>query len=221
MLVTLWMTRDPVTVSPETSVADAAAIMARRSVRRLPVVGPGDPPPLLGIVSARDVARAFPPDVNPFSSDGPSRGPRRPVSEIMTASPQTVRPETPIEDAARVLREKKIGALPVTRDGRLVGIITESDIFRAFIEMVGAWEPGVRVTFDLSNDEDAVGKVFDLGRRHGLRVASVLSMLHDGKRMGVVRLAGIGGQGFVDAFRKSGHRVLSVIHDGGPGQRPA
>lgn len=211
MLVGMWMSRTLITVPPTLSVAEAAAEMARRRIRRLLVVQtPAPKKVLLGIVSLNDVARAFPPDTNPLSVVAVSRGPDRPVSEVMTPEPFTVEPDTPIEDAARVLVERKIGALPVVRGGELVGIITESDLFRAFAEVVGGGVPGVRVTFDLSGDEDAVDVVVDLGRRHAMRIVSVLTLEHDDRRLGVVTLAGPAAERFIDDLWKSGHRVLSV-----------
>lgn len=212
MLVGMWMTRDPVTVAPATSIAEAAVTMSRRGIRRLLVGEPaGNHTALVGVVSSSDLARAFPPDVNPFALGAWERHPKTPVAEVMTRHPLSTTPDTPIEDAASALRERKIGALPVVRHGRIVGIITESDIFRAFLEVVGAADPGVRLTFDLSLHEDAVSVVLDLARRHALRVSSLLTMTHDGRRLGVVRLQGTAIDPFVDAVWRSGHRVLSVI----------
>ena len=212
MIVSLWMTRNPVTVGPETPIAEAAMVMAQRSIRRLPVVVPADGGlRLVGIVTTHDLARAFPPDLNPFVPDAWERGPRRPIAEVMSSALKTTAPDIPIEEAARILRDAKIGALPVIEGGNLVGIITESDIFRAFIEVVGIRSAGIRITFDLAKDEDPVATVADLGRRHGLRVASVLTLDHGGRRLGVARLQGLWTEKFVDAVWKSGHRVLNVI----------
>jgi acetoin utilization protein AcuB len=212
MLVRMWMTRKPVTIGPEASISDAATTMARHKLRHLPVTREAKGGLLLvGIVTSHDVARAFPPDLNPFSIAAWDCPIRRPVSEIMARTLQTVEPETAIEDAARVLLTHRIGALPVVADARLVGIVTESDIFRAFMEIVGATEEGVRVTFDLTEDEDMLDAVIAIGRRHGLRLGSILSMHHDGRRLGVVRLLGAEPEGFVDEVWRAGHRVLSVV----------
>ena len=168
MLVSQWMSRDLVTVPASLPISDAAREMARRRIRRLLVVQ--SPPPkavLLGILSLGDVARAFPPEINPPSIDAASRGPEGPVADIMRRTVTTVEPDTPIEEAARLMVEFKIGALPVMRVGHLVGIITESDLFRALAEVVGGGVPGVRVTFDLADDEDAVDVVLDLAADTG------------------------------------------------------
>jgi acetoin utilization protein AcuB len=211
MLVSLWMTRDPESISPETSISEASHRMARRHVRRLTVTRPGDGGPhLVGIVSARDVARAYPPDVNPFSAVPLDRALDRPVAEIMTRSPLTTSPSAPIEDVARLLRDRKIGALPVVMGTRVVGIITESDVFRAFLEVTGAHERSVRVTFDVAPGEDVFGEVATLAARHHMEVMSLLSMRHEDRRLAVVRLAGARADAFVDDVWRAGHRVLSV-----------
>ncbi len=220
MIVSLWMTRDPLSISPESTLAQVAEAMMRRHIRRLPVVKmAGDCPQVVGIVSDRDVARAYPSNVNPFSAGAPQSGVpalHRPVLEIMKHPVLTVALLTPIEEAARIMRDKKIGALPVLDGERLVGIITESDIFRAFIEIVGTREAGVRVTFEYTAGLDAIATVIAIGKRHGLQLTSALSMEHNGKRMGMARLSGRQTQLFVDDLRKSGHRVLSVLHDRQP-----
>jgi acetoin utilization protein AcuB len=106
---------------------------------------------------------------------------------------------------------RKIGGLPVVSHGRLVGVITESDIFRAFLEISGVHEPGVRVMFDSREDEDVVALVVELAEQRGMRVASVLSMRHDRGRLAVVRLLGGDGERFIDDVLRSGHRLVSVI----------
>jgi acetoin utilization protein AcuB len=216
MLVGMWMTRDLVTVRPEDDVSDAMALCTRRHVRRVLVVkrtAEGDR--LVGIASLHDLMRAYPHDLNPFSPAAIGRRIGTAVAEVMTRGVETVTPDMPLEAAARMLREKKIGALPVVRDGHPVGIVSESDVFRAFLEVIGANEGGVRVTFDVSAGEDAVAVAGELGRAHGLRLASVLTMEHDGRRLGVVRLHGPHADAFVDAVWRSGHRVLSVERSGG------
>ena len=117
MIVSMWMTRDLLTVTLETPVAEAAKLMAQNHVRRLMVVEKWDDGPhLLGIISAKDVIHAFPPHVNPFAIEGPdARLTPTTVSQIMTANPRTTTPDTPIEEAAALMCAHKIGALPVLR----------------------------------------------------------------------------------------------------------
>jgi acetoin utilization protein AcuB len=213
MFVSLWMTRHPVTISPDTTISQAAKEMLVHGFRRLLVTEP-DPggPKLVGMVTARDVSLASPPDANPFSEHPAAEEIARPVSEIMSRALLTTAPSTPIEDAARIMRERKVGALPVVYASRLEGIITESDICRALIEIVGAREGGVRVTFDIGEDEDIVALVAEITKKHGARVASLLTMeQHEGRRLAVARVIGAESEAVADAISEAGHRVVSVI----------
>ena len=218
MLVTMWMTRDPATVRPTASIAAVATAMARRRFRHLLVTDRPGAARVLGTVSLHDLARAYPPDVDPLSAAGWSRGPRRQVAEIMSRDPWTVTPDASLEDAARLMLERKVGALPVVRDDTLVGIISDADVLRALLEVMGVRDAataadaaGVRVTFDVSEGEDAVGFVLERARERQMQVASVLTMRHEGKRLAVARLVGGDIDDFVESVWRSGHRVLSVL----------
>jgi acetoin utilization protein AcuB len=187
--------------------------MAEQHVRGLLVVEPwADGPHLLGIVSAKDMIHAFPPHVNPFAIEVPdARLTPTTVGQIMTASPRTVTPETPIEAAAALMCAHKIGALPVLREKTLAGIITESDIFRAFVSLFGADEPGARVTFDATRGEDVFEIVGGLSKRHGMRVLSLVWTRHDQLPVCVVRVAGENVDKMRDDLWSSGHSVENVI----------
>jgi acetoin utilization protein AcuB len=222
MIVDLWMTHDPFSIDPTTSVSEAALLMAHRHVRRLLVVDRSHGKArLIGIVSAGDVARAFPPDLNPASAAVSEGDVPRPVAGIMARNVRTIAAGSAIGEAARVMQAHKIGALPVMQGERLAGIVTESDIFRAFVEMHDAGASGVGVTFDLDEDEDedVTATMVDLCRMHQIRVSSILSFHHrdpqsgDRRRLGVVRLAGIVPAGLLDAISASRHRVLAVIRE--------
>lgn len=215
MTVDLWMTRDPMTIAATSTISAAARKMAQRKVRRLVVVDADQR--VVGIVSAGDVARAFPPDLNPASAVVTDRSVPAPVSSIMTRRVQTVAAGAPMEEAARLLRTHKIGAVPVLQGTRLVGIITESDLFRALVEMSEPSEPGVRITFELDEDEDVVATMLELCEGRAARIASLFSFHHrdsrtgDRRRLGVMRIAGDVPEPVVDAIWRSRHRVLSVM----------
>ncbi len=216
MLVAMWMTRRPTTIRPDTPVGEAAALMARQRWRHL-LVTDERAGTLRGIVSLHDLARAFPPDVNPLSASGSAEGPRRPVSEVMSVRPTTVRPSTPIEDAVGIMIARKFGALPVVQGQEVAGILTDSDVLRAFVELVGAagetsaGTRSARITFDVSEGEDAVPFVVDIAQARQSCVASVLTMQHEGRRLVVARVVGGDIDGLVGAVWRSGHRVLSVL----------
>jgi acetoin utilization protein AcuB len=209
----MWMTREVATIGPEASVAEAAALMARKRVRRLPVVERhGTELRLLGMVSASDILHAFPPDVNPFAVEtSDTRETPLTTSEIMNRQIETTTPATPIEEAAAVMRDQKIGALPVIYEGHMIGLITESDIFRAIVSLFTLPGKGVRITFDMSRDEDVFGLIGQLARKRGMRVVSLISTEQDNRPECVVRVAGDNVDQFLDDIWASGHVVLNVL----------
>lgn len=126
-----WMRRDPATISSTASLAEAYDLMQEHSVRRLPVV---DRQTFAGIVTLSDILRAM-----PLMADEGDRETRlmmttRQVREVMTYDPVTVQSEDTLQDAAEQMLDYQVSGLPVLDGRRLVGIITESDIFRLVIE---------------------------------------------------------------------------------------
>jgi len=212
MIVRMWMSQDVATIGPDTPIIDAASLMARKGIRRLPVVDLRSKPSLVGMVSATDIIRAFPNDVNPFAVDVEDTN-ATPVTaaEIMIRHVPTTTPETPIEEAAALMRDEKVGVLPVLRDERLVGLITESDVFRAFVGLLTSPQGGVRITFDMSQGEDVFGMIAQVALKRGVRVVSLLSSEQDNRPVCVVRLMGAGVDKLLDDLWGSGHLVLNVL----------
>ena len=213
MIVRMWMAADPVTIGPNATLTEAATLMARRHIRRLPVLDDRrHGSHLAGMLSASDILRAFPRDENPFAAGAPKTM-RNPVAvaEIMSRELVTTTPETPIEEAAALMCDSKIGALPVLREQRLIGLITESDIFRAFVSFLASAEAGIRITFDLSKREDVFAFIAEAARRRDVRVVSLISSQQDNQPVCVVRLAGEAVNLLLDDVWNSGHTVLNVI----------
>jgi acetoin utilization protein AcuB len=222
VIVSMWMSRDVQTVGPDTPIVEAAALMARRRIRRLPVVAPGPPGGrLVGIVTATDLLHAFPPEVNPFaihSATAAASVVR--VRELLRHEVATVRPDEPIEAAAALMCARKVGGLPVVRDGRLVGLITESDVFRAFVSLFAAARRGLRVTFDASECEHPFAAVAALAAGRPVEVRSLVLSRQDERPVCVVRVEGEGAAAFVDALWGAGYRVLNAIDVGPAGGVP-
>jgi acetoin utilization protein AcuB len=146
MLVRERMTRNPVLCSSDLPVTEAFALMKKERIRRMPVVDKHGK--LVGIVSDKDLLRVTPSPATTLSAyEIPYLLSRVKVSDVMTKKVITVSEDTPIEDAARIMVDNKIGGLPVVNDDTVVaGIITETDIFKTFLELLGARKPGVRIT---------------------------------------------------------------------------
>jgi len=139
------MTRNLLTITPNTTVTETLDFMRREKVRRLPVVDKKGA--LVGIVSEKDLLYASPSPATSLSVwEIHHLLSKLKVNEVMTKEVITVTEDVPLEDAARIMADNKIGGLPVMRDDTVVGIITETDLFKIFIELFGAREKGVRVT---------------------------------------------------------------------------
>lgn len=144
MLVGERMSHPVITIRPDLPIIDALNLMKREKIRRAPVVRKGI---LVGIVSDKDLLNASPSPATTLSIwELNHLLSKITVDKIMSKDVLTVTEDTPIEEAARMMVDNKIGGLPVIRDERIVGIITETDLFKIFLELMGAREFGVRVT---------------------------------------------------------------------------
>jgi acetoin utilization protein AcuB len=171
MFVQERMTKQPVTASPEMPVADALALMRDRKIRRLLVVDQSGK--LVGIVSDRDLLQASPSPATSLSVwEITYLLSKITLKSVMTTKVITVSPDEPLENAARIMADNKIGGLPVVENGAIVGIITETDLFKVFLELLGARVTGIRATVAL---EDKPGQLANVTRaiadRGGLIVA--------------------------------------------------
>ncbi|PWH17870.1 MAG: hypothetical protein DDG60_01400 [Anaerolineae bacterium] len=144
MLVGERMSKPVITISPDLPIPEAINLLKKERIRRAPVVKNGK---LVGIVCDDDLLNASPSPVTTLSIwEMNYLLSKITVAEVMTKNVLTVTEDTPIEQAARIMADNKIGGLPVMRDGYVVGIITETDLFKIFLELLGARESGVRVT---------------------------------------------------------------------------
>jgi acetoin utilization protein AcuB len=144
MLVGERMSHPIISIAPDMPVHDALDMFKREHIRRAPVVKEGK---LIGIVSDKDLLNASPSPASSLSIwEMNYLLSKITISEVMSKKVLTVNEDTPIEEAARIMADNKIGGLPVLRDGHVVGIITETDLFKVFLEFMGAREKGVRVT---------------------------------------------------------------------------
>jgi acetoin utilization protein AcuB len=139
------MSKHPITITEDTPIDQAIKFMRDEKVRRLPVLNKKGE--LVGIVSERDLLYASPSPVTSLSiHELHYLVSKITVGEVMARDVITVSEYTPLEEAARIMADNKIGGLPVVRDGKLVGIITESDLFKIFTEILGARDMGVRLS---------------------------------------------------------------------------
>jgi acetoin utilization protein AcuB len=158
MLVGERMTKDPIVIRDDTPIDKALKTMQDNKVRRLPVLNKKGA--LVGIVSERDLLFASPSPATSLSIyELHYLLSRVTVAAVMTAEVITVTEDTPLEEAARIMADNRIGGLPVERKGDLVGIITETDLFKIFLELLGAREAGVRLTMLVPDEKGMLAKV--------------------------------------------------------------
>lgn len=144
MLVGERMTKPVITISPDMPIVEALDLMKREHIRRTPVIDNGK---LVGIVSDKDLLNASPSPATSLSVwELNYLLSKVKVADVMTRDVITVTEDTPIEKAARIMADNKIGGLPVVSNNEVVGIITETDLFKIFLELMGARDMGVRVT---------------------------------------------------------------------------
>lgn len=158
MLVGERMSHPVISVQPDVSIQDALYRMKAENIRRLPVIDPRGV--LTGIVTERELLHASPSDATSLSVwEVTYLLSRIKVQDIMVKDVITVTEDTPIEEAARIMTDHKVGALPVMRGERVVGIITETDLFKIFTELMGAREQGTRVTVMAPNVRGQLAKI--------------------------------------------------------------
>ncbi len=158
MLVQELMTKNPLTTTPETSVPDALALMRQKKVRRLPVLDKTGK--LAGIVSDQDLLYASPSPATSLSVfEINSLIAKITVAHVMTKKVVTITEDLPVEEAARIMADKKIGGLPVMKGTKLVGIVTETDLFRALLQLLGGRRSGVRVTVQIPGAKGTFAKI--------------------------------------------------------------
>jgi acetoin utilization protein AcuB len=209
LLVRDSMTREVVTVAPGATAAEALALCRERRIRHLPVVEGGR---LVGLISDRDLRSATPALGDP---DRTAALERITVGDEMAREVVTAHPDDPIEHAAMAMYEKRIGCLPVVGGDELVGILTASDVMKAFVRLVGAHEPGSRVEVALPDRPGALAGVVDVLREAGVNLVSVLASPEavrgsDGaaRRVVVLRLGTMNTLGAVERLRGAGYEVL-------------
>jgi len=166
MLVKERMSYPVITVHPDMPIMDALNLMQKEHIRRFPVVDKRGR--LVGIVSKTDMLHAAPSaasslsvwEVNYLVS-------KITIKSVMTSDVITIEGDTPLEEAARIMADNKVGGLPVLNRGKVVGIVTETDLFKIFLEMLGAREQGIRLAILVPNTRGELAKltksIFDIG----------------------------------------------------------
>ena len=207
MLVRSRMTPNVYTASPETTIAEALNITRSHRIRHLPVLRDGR---LVGLVTDRDLRLAMPPIWADQRDELKRALHSRKVGEVMVTEIITASPDTPVEEAAKLLYENRIGCLPIMEADALVGILTETDLLRALVELFGAHQPSSRVEVRMPNKPGELARVVRLvGIEHKINITGLVVPPTDAESdsFAVMHLQTLNPRPVVEALRKLGYQV--------------
>ncbi len=204
MLIREIMHPDPLTITPSTTLCDAYKMMQDKGIRHLPII---ENEKLIGIVTDRDLRLAT------------SRLAKRPfdptseVREIMSHPVETTNPSDPIERATQLMRELKIGCLPVVEDLRLVGIVTNADLLDAMLLLTGVHKPSGRIDIRLSDKAGELARLTSLLSERKINIHSILTYQekNDKARL-VLRVNTMEIRKLAEAICENGFEVLWPVH---------
>ena len=205
------MTPEPVTVTPDATFPECFNLLREKRIRHLPVVDKKGK--LIGVVARTDLLHASPSRATTLSVfEMNFLLANLHVQEVMSTPPVTVSEEAPLEEAARVMVEKKIGCLPVMRDGELVGLITETDIFETFVEILGGGDPSLRVTVRVPDIRGELARLSGLIAGMGGNINSVARFRGEDPAHCYItfRLEGVDEEALVPALESAGEKVVHV-----------
>ena len=205
------MVREVKTLEEDDTLRTAISRLRQNRIRQIPVVSGKK---VVGILTDRDLRQAsmldiLLPNMCPEKEVLEQRLDNIPVKEIMTREVITVSPDDIIEDAAKILRDNKIGGLPVVEQGELVGIITVSDILKAFLDMMGIGEPSSRLELVLDDVPGVLAEVAQIIKRFKVNIISIVTApwTEKGKRLVILRINTIYPNPIVEVLWESGFQV--------------
>jgi acetoin utilization protein AcuB len=193
MLIKGWMTSDVMTIDEDTSMMKASQIMKENNIRRLPVMHKGK---LVGMITDRDIKEASPSKATTLDvHELYYLLSELKVKDIMSKNVYTIGPEETVEKAAVKMLEHRISGLPVVNEkGKVVGVITQGDIFKVLVSLTGIYRGGIQFAFNLEDRPGSIKEVGDLIRKHGGRMVSILTsydMCDEGCRHVYIRIKDI------------------------------
>ncbi|MBU3935833.1 CBS domain-containing protein [Patescibacteria group bacterium] len=166
------MTPSPMTATEDTSFEEALHLMKETNIRRLPIVDKGGR--LTGIVVQKDLFSASPSSATSLSVfEVHYLLSKLKMKDVMTRRVVTVGDDCPLEEAARIMVDYKIGCLPIVKEDKLVGLITETDIFKTFVEIMGGREKGLRLTLDVTERKGELAAIAGEIAKHDGNIISV------------------------------------------------
>ena len=211
MLVGERMTKRPIITHPDAPIDEALKLMRESKVRRLPVLDKKGK--LVGIVTEKDLLYVSPSPATSLSiHELHYLISKIKVQDVMAKDVITATEYTPLEEAARVMADNKIGSLPVMRDGKLVGIITETNLFCIFLELLGAREKGIRLTMLVPEHRGVLATITREIAEMGGNIISLGTFVGDDptNRLITVKVSEVGQDELVSAMEALGMEMVDV-----------
>jgi acetoin utilization protein AcuB len=205
--------RNPVTIRPDASFFEARALIHEKGIRHLPVVDKNNH--LVGIVTDRDIREAAPSDATLLSVQELNYLlAKLKVASFMTSKEKliTITPDALIEEAVRLMRDHKIGCLPVVEGEKLYGIFTETDALDHLVDIFGLKQKGTRLTVVLEDKPGTMLGILEVFKKHNVNVISIVSpsFMVEGKRIAAIRIRTEEYELIVKDLEKAGYPVLSL-----------
>jgi len=205
------MTRDPVVIRTSTNLKEALDMVRSNPFRHLPVLDEEDK--LVGIVTEKSLVYASPTSsttLSVFEVDYILS--RTKIGQIIQGDVITVAPDLPVEEAARVMIDHRIGCLPVVKDGKLVGIVSDTDIFRVFVEGLGGGHPSLRITVVIPEEVGSLAYITSCVADLGCNIHSLGTFWSERPedRLIAFRLEGVKRETVLQAFEAAGIQVVNV-----------
>ncbi|MBC7340999.1 MAG: CBS domain-containing protein [Clostridia bacterium] len=216
MLVKDRMTPNPVTITRQTTIAEALELMRSHNIRRLPIMDKGK---LVGIVTDRDLSEVSPSPATSLSIfEINYLLAKTKIGDVLPKKQKvyTVSPDAYLEEAALVMRDHQVGAVPVVdAKGQLVGIITETNLFDAFLDIMGVRQPGTRIHLAVEDRPGLLADLASLIKDYGGNITHIVSYPISNPRPGadvdlLIRLSSGKKQELITALRQAGYQVVSV-----------
>jgi acetoin utilization protein AcuB len=210
------MTRKPVTIRTDTSLKEALDLVRSNPFRHLPVLDENDK--LVGIVTEKSLVYASPTSsttLSVFEVDYILSRTR--IGQVIQGDVITVTPDLPVEEAARIMIDHRIGCLPVVEGDKLVGIISDTDIFRVFVEGLGGGHPSLRITVVIPEEVGNLAYITSCIANLGCNIHSLGTFWGERPedRLIAFRLEGVDRETILQTLETSGIQVVNVWGDGG------
>jgi acetoin utilization protein AcuB len=200
MKIQSLMIKNPITIGPNTSVGEAIELMKANSIRHLPVIDRGKR--LIGFLTLADLKQGLIPSMLGDVS----------LDDLMIKNPITVSPDNDIEFAAQLIYNHKIGGMPVVKNGKLVGIVTATDMLRTFIDMMGILSATSRIDVELEEKPAAFKKAMQIINDNGGDIINVsMTPRQKGKRIYYFRLSACKTNIIKKALAKERFKVIAAI----------